>query len=846
MAIGKNIKGITIEFNGDTTKLGNALSDTDKKTRSLDQQLRQVDRDLKFNPGNTELLAQKQKLLGDKVSETKTRLEALKDAQAKLDDDPAVDKTSQDYMALRREIIETESKLKHFEGQLKELDNIKFEKLGKQVQNVGDKMKTVGDGMTKYVTGPIVAGAGLAVKAFKEVDAGIDIVVAKTGASGEALEEMKESVKNLTSTIPTDFETAGTAIGEVNTRFGITGQKLEKLSGKFIKFADLNNTDVNNAIDMTQKALSAFGLSAEDAETLLDQLNVVGQNTGVSMETLLSGLVQNGTAFQQLGLDAGQAATLMGQLEKSGANSETVMQGLRKALKNAAEDGVPLDQALADLQDTILNGTDGMDGLTAAYDLFGKSGDQIYGAVKNGTIDFSNLGAAAEDAAGSVDKTFEETLDPVDKFNMAMNGLKGTGYEVGSVLLDTFAPAIQQIANKIKEFAEKWQGLSPQMQQTIVKAALITAALGPVLSIIGRLTMGLGGLITAIPKLISGFGAIGKAIGALSKLLMANPWAIVTAAAIAAIVLIYKNWDKIKEFFAKLWEAIKVVAKAAWDGIKNMFKAVFEAIKLVITTYINIWKKIFKTAFDIIKNYIVNPIKNAVASVKEWFDHLKLAVGMRISLLQKKVKEVFDKIKSHIIDPIKNAKDKVTETIGALKDALAEKIDTIKSTVSDKFKAIKDAILKPIRTARDKIKEIIDKIKGFFDFDFELPHIKLPHFSIKPPGWQFSDLLEGSIPSLGIDWYAKGGIFKSPSLIGVGEAGHEGVIPLDPFWAKMDAIQKSTAIDYDQLAAAVARAMANVQIQTEVAIDGKAVGQAVTPTVNRALQNRGVLDGRYA
>lgn len=673
MASGK-VKGITIEFNGDTTKLNKAISETDKKIRSVDKDLKAVNRALKFNPGNTELLAQKQILLKEKIEQTKQKLDALRQAQEKLDQDPSVDKTSQEYMELRRKIIETESKLEHFESELKKMDNIKFEKLGKQVQDVGEKMKTVGTNMTKYVTGPIIAGAGMAVKAFKEVDEGMDIIVEKTGATGEALEAMKESAENLAKTIPTDFETAGTAIGEVSTRFHLTGDDLEELSGLFIKFADLNDTDVTSAVDQTQKALAAFGMDASDAGGLLDRLNAVGQDTGVSMDTLLEGLVQNGTAFQEMGLSADQAAIMMGQMETSGANSEAVMGGLRRALKNAAKDGVPLDEALKNLQDTILNGADGMDGLTAAYDLFGKSGDQIYGAVKNGTLDFSALGEAANDVSGSVENTFNETLDPADKFTMMMNGLKVTGYEIGGVILDYVAPALEKLSEWIQNLADKWESLDPEMQGFIIKAAGIIAVAGPVIAILGGIVTKVGMLITVLPNLIGAFSKVTSVVGLVSKAFsfMLGPVGLVIAAIAAAIaigILLYKNWDKIKAAASKL------------------------------------------------KNFIV---------------------------------------------------DKFT----AMKDG-----------VVNVFRKIKEAMVKPIEKARDLIRGIIDKIKGFFNFKFKLPHIKLPHFGIDPPGWHLGDLLEGVIPSLGIDWYAKGGIFNKPKVIGVGEAGPEAVVPIDKLQA---------------------------------------------------------------
>ena len=329
---------------------------------------------------------------------------------------------------------------------------------------IGNKTSAVGAALTKNITVPMLAVKTAAVVAWKSVDDGMDAVAAKTGATGETLTAMQDSVKNLAAQIPTSFENAGNAVGEVNTRFGLTGQALEDLSAQFIKFADLNSTDVSSSIDNVQKALSAFGLGAEDASSLLDTLNAVGQNTGVSMDSLTSGLIQNGTAFQELGLSVDQSVLLMGQLEKSGANSETVMNGLRKALKNAAADGVPLNEALSNLQDSILNGTDSMDGLTAAYDLFGKSGDQIYGAIKNGTLDFTELGAAALDAGGSVSSAFEETKSPIENFQTVLNQLMTIGADIVETVGPMLATALSTVSDVLTNIKGAWDsgpGSSP-------------------------------------------------------------------------------------------------------------------------------------------------------------------------------------------------------------------------------------------------------------------------------------------------------------------------------------------------------------------------------------------------
>ena len=125
----------------------------------------------------------------------------------------------------------------------------------------------------------------------------------------------------------------------------------------------------------------------------------------------------------------------------------------------------------------------------------------------------------------------------------------------------------------------------------------------------------------------------------------------------------------------------------------------------------------------------------------------------------------------------------------ALKDKIVKTFNEIKAKVTSIFNAIKDAIMKPIQTAVDFVKNAIDKIKGFFSgVKITAPHIPMPHFKITPSGWKIGDLLKGSIPKLGIDWYAKGGIFDRPTIAGIGEKGAEAVIPLDTLWKKLDAI----------------------------------------------------------
>lgn len=726
------IKGITIEFKGNATQLQKSIRDTNSEIAKTQKELNAVNKALKFNPTSVELWRQKQELLTQKVKQTETQLDQLKQAQQQMDAS-GVDKNSAEYRKLQREIVETESKLKTFKAQLNEVGNYKLKALSEGFKEAGEKMTQVGTGLTRNVTAPIVAVGAASVKAFNEVKDGLNIVAQKTGATGRELETMQDSARNLAKTIPTDFETAGTAIGEVNTRFGVTGKTLEELSSQYVKFAKVNGVDLNNSIDETQKALAAFGKSAKDAPGLLDTLTRAGQMTGASVESLTSGLIQNATAFQELGLSMDQSVMLMAQMEKSGANSETVMQGMRKALKNAAKEGIPLNEALSDLQNTILNGTGSMDGLTAAYDLFGKSGDQIYGAVKNGTLDFTTLGAAVEDTKGALNAVFEETLTPAERFQTTMNSVKDAGYEIGSTLMTVLEPALKTIAEKMQALSEWWGKLSPETQEAITKALMIAAAIGPIILLIGNLATALGAIIGIV-------NTVGAVIGGIA----AGPMIAIVAAIAAVIaigVLLYKNWNKIKQTAQEVGNAIK----STWTSIKT---AVVNA---------------------------VNGLKTAVTNA--WND--------------------------------------------------------LKRTISNTSNAIYEKMTAPFTKARDLIEGIVDKIRGFFPIDIGaiFDSIELPHLSVE---WTELTALGKTIsfPSgFDIDWYKNGGIFSSPSIIGVGEAGSEAVVPLDKFWNKLDAMQGGgdqitinvyayEGMNVKELAAEIEKRLVQVQKQRSAAYGG--------------------------
>ena len=781
MAVGGNIKGITIKFEGDTTDLGKAMKKINADAKGVDKALKDVNKALKFEPKNTELLSQKQTLLKQKVQQTKDQLEALKRAEETMNAN-GVDKNSQEFMELRREIIQTESKLKHFEKEAQKLNNVKLTALGEQFKDVGSKMQTVGKGMTKYVTAPIVAAGAGSVAAWKEVDNALDIVIAKTGATGQAAEDMGNIVKDIATTIPTDFETAGNAVGEVNTRFGVTGDELEALSTKFIEFATLNETDVSTSVDLVQQAMDAFGMEASEAGDMLDILNKVGQNTGISVDQLAQSMVTNSAALHEMGFDAAEAAQFLGEMEMAGIDSSTMMAGLKKALANAAAEGKPLDQALSDLQTSMEGASSDTEAMNMATELFGaKAGPAIAEACKNGVVNFNDLGGAVEDFGGSVETTFDETVDPIDTFQTTLNELKILGAEVGGSLLQSLQPTIEKIAGVIQKLAEWWGNLSPQMQNAILIAAGIAAVAGPIIVILGSIIGAIGEMIIMMPIITAEIAASEVALLPIIAVILA------IVAAVIAIVAIVRHWGEICEWFKGVWENFTAVIKAVWEQTSEYLKAAWEALKQVALI---VW--------EAIKMAITAPIQFVWSLIQIVWNAIKTFLTNAWNGIKNTAQTVWDAIKNFIITPIQNAWNRVKGIVDTMKSTISNVFNSIRNTARNVWEGIKNAITQPIETAKNTVKGIIDRIKGFFPLSIGriFSNLKLPHFD-----WHWKQVIgKIKVPVFdGIDWYAKGGIFDAPTVAGIGEAGPEAVVPLDKFWQKMDKIADAASGGGDQI-----------------------------------------------
>ena len=560
------------------------------------------------------------------------------------------------------------------------------------LSSFSNALKPVGDAMTKSLTVPIAGLATASLAAWKQVDDGMDTVILKTGATGQALEAMQDSVKNIATSLPVTFQDAGTAIGEVNTRFGVTGEQLEDISTKFLKFAKINGVDVNQSIDQVQKAISAFGLSVDDTGAFLDTLNKVGQDTGVSMDALEAGLVTNATALQGMGLNAASAASLLGNLEKSGVDVSTAMQGLKKVQANAMSEGISMQEAFRN----ALSSSQG------AISVFGaKAGPQLYAAFQNGTLSadmFVDSSTSLEDALGSVSDTFDATLDPADQWQTVLNNLMQLGYEVAEAVMPSIQTAVDTIIPAIKDLADGWSNLDPGMQQAIIAAAGILAVLGPAVSIISGITGSIG-------KLSEGLG-----------FLMAHPIVAVIGAVIAALVMLYQNNEDFRNF-----------VNEAWKNIQEVVGGVIDAI-------VSFWTNTLQPTLQSIGDFVQNTLWPILQTIFNAFGEVVSAVFSLISGYW-----------NNILKPV----------LTAIGDAVKWLLDTVKGPLN----AIKDTFSSVFNGIKSFVSPIVDWLKGIFNFNWSLPHISLPHFSLVG---EFS-LLPPKVPHLSVDWYDRA--TRSPRIL---------------------------------------------------------------------------------
>lgn len=618
----------------------------------------------------------------------------------------------------------------------------------------------VTQGINLVIDGVKNLGKAIA-ESWTELDEGADIIISKTGATGEAAEDLQRVYKNVSKQVVGSFSEMGTAVGEVNTRFGVTGDELEDLSVQFLKFAKLNGTDVNSSIDSVQAAMAAWGLEAKDAGLMLDLLNKAGQDTGVSVDTLSDSLKTNAPALQEMGFSVSDAAFFLANLDKNGVDASATMTGLKKALSNAAKRGKPMEKAMADIEKSIKGAKNETQAIRIATKLFGdKAGPAIAKAVREGKLSFEDLGTSMKDFEGNVNQTFENTLDAPDKFALAIQGIKVDMGEMAGELMEKYSPQIESAIDGMSKVAEKFfgavdKGVSFFLSNGDTIIAVLGGMAGAVATYVGYTTA-----LTIMRNGWMGLAIVQKIVAAgqaaLNAVMAMNPIGLIIAAIAGLVVAFVILWNK-SEAFRNFWIGV-------WEKIKDAVSVAKEKIAE--------WIEILKEKFETFKTK-AGEIKDGIVTAWE-------TIKTKTQDLKDKVTEFFENIKTGISEKITTAKNKVLAAVNKIKELLS--FSGLKTKVETLFNSIKEKITGPIDKAKELVTGAIDAIKGIFPIDIGkiFADIKLPHFKIDGGQAPWGIGGKGKPPNFGIEWYARGGVFdKGATLAGIGENGAEAVVPLE-------------------------------------------------------------------
>lgn len=777
------IKGITIEIGGDTKQLQDSLKQVNSTLKDTQSALKDVDGLLKMDPGNVDLLKQKQEYLNTAIDETKKKLEQEKQALEQMKANNSTGEITEEQKALEREIIDTQQSLKGLEGELKEFGTVgkqqaqavaqSMAEVGQKVEAAGQKVSAVGDKMTAAVSAPIAAAGVGALKASIEYEDALAKLSTIADTSEVSMEDLSTQILQLSKDSGIAAETLANNVYDAISAGQATGDAVNFVA-KATQLARAGFTSTDAALDILTTSLNAYGLESQEVARVSDVL-INTQNLGkttvdqlaASMGKVIPTAKANGVEIEDLagayavmtanGIATAETTTyfnsMLNELGKSGstaanafaAGTEHIKEG-GLTMKEAMEMGWELTDVLSILDEqaaesgtTISNMFGSAEAGKAAAVLW-DNGEKLNAAVEA----MGNSAGATETAYGKLNTTSFE----IEK---TLNELKITMLEIGDVLKSDLMPYFDRGVKKVKELTAAFSSMSKEEKDQVIKIAGIVAAIGPLLSVGGRLISGVGSVMQLAPQ-------IGTALTALT-----GPVGIVVAAIAALAAAFAALWSSDEGFrndvsgifneiqlsiqplldaLGQLWAAFQELMQALWaafgsdivamvktvviDGIIPQLQTFIDFITNVVSLVKNLVNGDWTAAWEDLKRIATNLVELTIQTVIIFFEGFmktsiqifwKIVAGIGEALLElgASIREKIDEIVYEAIEFWGDLLKQTLEIFQNIWDGIVEKVTGIKDSivegVGEAVQFLADLPGKALTWGRDMIESFITGIK---------------------------------------------------------------------------------------------------------------------------------------
>lgn len=330
-----------------------------------------------------------------------------------------------------------------------------WERQGRKIERQAKKLSDLGDELSKNVTSMVASAVTGAGAAFIELDAGMDLVVAKSGAVGKALEANKEVFEELYRSTAFDAESIGNAVGAVQAYADVSGESLEELSETALKFAKITDADIGESVMMAARMMEQFDATASDMPHIFDAMAKSMQDSGVEVEELFDVVQENVPQLKALGMGFEEAFAFAGKIGEAGFQMDRIFDSIKDSQSVLSESGLNLADGLKVVQQELEAASSDTDRLGVALKYFGEeNAAYMLQAIDQGVVSLEDFSQAAADSSGTIEETYGAMSGPAEELISLWHELKLTAGDFAEVVIEGAAPILDSLADSLRTVGE--------------------------------------------------------------------------------------------------------------------------------------------------------------------------------------------------------------------------------------------------------------------------------------------------------------------------------------------------------------------------------------------------------